>query len=98
MKTVYRISQGKMQAATFIEESIREGCSMPTWLIIDSSGQKCRCSPGMYYFTEREAWQQELADTNMSLLGMLRQQEQLKKAIAEAVAEAHSIEARLRCS
>lgn len=95
-RKVYRISHGKLQAATFLEESIREGCSLPTWLIIDDTGRKCRCSPGMYHATEREAWQQELADINASLLNAIRQRDGLNKDIADTVAEIHDIEALLR--
>ncbi len=54
-KLYHITSTADIEVVTFLEESIVEGASSPTWLCRRNGGT-FRCSIGMYQKTEAEAW------------------------------------------
>ena len=66
--TVYNVSNGQLETAAFVEESIVEGASKPTWLLISHRDRRrIRCSTKMYVDTEQKAWERYLRECKEAL-------------------------------
>lgn len=66
--TVYTISNGQLEKATFVEETIVEGASLPSWLLISHRDRRrFRCSTTMYVDTEQKAWERYLRQCKEAL-------------------------------
>lgn len=88
----YRYQNGEMVAVTFLEETIVEGASLPTWLMRDDWG-KYRTSKGADYATPLEAYDAWLAEAERSILLMQEHVTQLQQQIAEVAAQVAEIKA-----
>jgi hypothetical protein len=94
--TLYHLWHGEIETATFLEESIVESASIPTWLCRGKDGRRFRCAVGMYSITEREAWARHLDECRAELSGIIRHRDECDKQIAEAVARIAEIEDKLK--
>ena len=66
--TLYRVVNGQLETATFVEEGFVEGASLPTWVLIGHRDRsRIRCSPRMYVDTEQKAWERYLQECKEAL-------------------------------
>jgi hypothetical protein len=61
-------STGEVQRVYFLEESIAEGASMPSWVVRDSERRRIRCSRNSYLPSVREARHRWLEAARQSVL------------------------------
>jgi len=56
----YRIEDDKiiptLTQAVFLQESVADGASVPTWVVKNIGGGFSRCRVGYYHRTEEQAW------------------------------------------
>jgi len=95
--TIYKVWNGKLETAVFLEESIdvANGATAPTWLIRDG-GRRSRCSPGMYQATEAEAWQLYQQDCDEAILRLKNDIEEMREQLAFARSENKRVKAILK--
>jgi len=85
---------GKLETGTFIEESIAEGASAPTWLVRNDT-RRIRCAVGSWFLTEKEALQDELDAVKSSTKFQRESIAIAKQQIAENRENAKQLRARI---
>ncbi|MGO8746201.1 MAG: hypothetical protein ACLQNE_09445 [Thermoguttaceae bacterium] len=91
--TVYKVWNGKLETARFIEESVLPGCGAPTWEIRGEGDRRSRCSTTMYLDTEKAAWERYLAECREALPDIQKHLEEVKKDLALCESEIVRVEA-----
>lgn len=88
---VYRINgEGNLEVAKFLEESIVEGASLPTWKlrVKGPPGQNTiRCSTTMYVDTEVKAWERYLGECRAALPDAIKHAQQAMEYISYVYGE-----------
>lgn len=86
-QVLYRVFDGKMEVARFVEESLAEpGCSVTTYVLRKRDG-RIRCSKTMYLESPKAAWELYLAEITQALPCILHRIEDAKADLEFAEAE-----------
>jgi len=73
---LYRVWNGHMEVATFLQEQILEGATLPSWTVRYDDGRKAITSPDFWELTTLRAWkryQKETAEAIPSLNNAVRE-------------------------
>jgi len=88
---------GGLQTATFIEESIVEGASTPTWLVRDDlKPTRCiRCGVDSWFLTEAEAIRDEIESNKSGITNAKECIANSRRALSSYRADINKLRARL---